>query len=210
MRTCSKVGVCVLVAGLGWATRSEAAVLTHTPSDGPNPAAVSPTFGTLVAGGAAGDRYVSFGVDYDAAGVVGVFNDPPLAFGGVNASGNVDLVSPVSGRLVVPDTTDQGATDFVSVLAGYADAGDLLLQAFDVNGALVGSTTNTVGGVSTLSITAPLDDIASFTVSTPVNDAFGVERVSVDTPVSVPEPTSLACVGLVAAGLAGRRRTRVG
>ena len=69
------------------------------------------------AGGEAGSAYVGFGVDFSQGGREGVFCDEYLgwacrvmAFGGVNASGDLDLTSVVDGRIVVPGTRAEGLT----------------------------------------------------------------------------------------------------
>lgn len=198
------------------AAPAQAAFITHTPGDRVPPVVVSPPFGTLAPGGAAGTNYIAFGVDYTFGGVEGVFSDPPLAFGGVNGSNVVDLLAPVDGRIVLLNTATQGLTDFVSVLAGGSAAGALLLEVFDIGGGLLGSATNP-GGVSTFSVNnAGVFNIASFRVSTPVGDTFGVRQVTINDPVaagppveSVPVPATAMILGAGLAGLAGvgsRRR----
>jgi len=83
-----------------------ASAITFAPDS--NPAvAVSPAFGPLVAGGTAGTNYIDFGVDFSYGGQEGIFDDPPLAFGGVSSGGTIDLFSPVDGRIVLPGTLNR-------------------------------------------------------------------------------------------------------
>ena len=79
--------------------------------------------------------YDAFSVHFSAAGSpTGIFFDdsdsPPqvLAWGGINASGVIDLVSPVRGRVVMPATGGAvGRTSQLSVEAGFAPTGNLVL-----------------------------------------------------------------------------------
>jgi len=89
---------------------------------------VSPAFGTVAAGGRVTDQFKAFGVIFSDGVATAIFDDPPLAFGGVNLAGTVDLVTPVNG-----------------FEAGVAGQGNLLLQVFDVNRLLLGSTVNDDG-----------------------------------------------------------------
>lgn len=180
---------------------ASAAIVTHTPTSGPNPAPFSPAFGSVLPGDTAGIRYINFGVDYSNSVAVGVFNDPPPAFGGINTSGQIDLLAPVNGRIVVLGSTAQGLTSSVTVTAGSSSPNTLLLEVFNLNNALLGSQVNTLGGISTFGVTRGQADIASFRVSTPGSDTFGVDQVSIETPVGVPEPT--ACALMISLGWMG-------
>jgi hypothetical protein len=106
---------------------------------------VSPAFGTVAAGGRVTDQFKAFGVIFSDGVATAIFDDPPLAFGGVNLAGTLDLVTPVNGFLVVPGTTTLTSTNFLSVEAGVAGEGNLLLQVFDVDRLLLGSTVNDDG-----------------------------------------------------------------
>ena len=98
-------------------------------------------------------------------------------------------------------TTTQGLTNYVSVAAGNSDAGSLLLEVFDINNLLLASQSNISSGISTFGITRGLADIAYFRVSTPAGDTFGVDEVTIETPIAtttgVPEPASIAVFGLI-------------
>ncbi|MDZ8259080.1 PEP-CTERM sorting domain-containing protein [Nostoc sp. ChiQUE01b] len=204
---------------LGTITSAKAAEISFSPGDGVPPVVVSPPFGELASGGEVGTAFINKGVDFSFGGREGIFNDPPLAFGGVNSSNNVDLISPVDGRIVLPGTLNNGLTSFLSIEAGASNPGQLLLEVFDAGGALLSSVANNLplgpNGRTTLTIDrGGIFDIASFKVSTPVNDAFGVNFIKLETPMaadsqSVPEPStilSLLTVGAIGVALRCKRQ----
>jgi hypothetical protein len=211
MKSINKIGTALAVAGafgLGLAAQSAQA---FTP-DSFGGVVVSPAFGALAPGGAAGTNYIAFGVDFTYGGVEGVFSDPPHAFGGVNGSGVVDLIAPVDGRIVVLGTLNQGVTNFLYAEAGYANDGTLLLSVFDTALSLIGTAPNGppsgANGRTTFSISAP--GIAYFSITNPGQDTFGVDEITLNTPVAapVPEPETYAMMlaGLGLLGFAARRR----
>ncbi len=207
MRVCAALAVMLL----SLAVSASADIITVTPYDASPPVNVSSAFGPLAAGGAVGSTLAPFGIDFTYGGVEGIFSDPPLAFGGVNGGGVIDLLAPVDARFVVGAA--QGATSYVSVEGGYADVGNLLLEVYDTNGNLLASTFNDDGtgpnGRTLMTIDrAGVYDIAWFRVSTPGQDAFGVNQISFERVQSVPEPSLLALSGLGAIVVAFRRRRK--
>jgi hypothetical protein len=210
----SGIALFAAVASVG----SRAATITFGP--GANPGiAVSAVPAPLAAGGEVGTGYIGFGVDFSRGGREGVFCDEYLgrscivqAFGGVNGSGDLDLLTGVDGRIVVPGTLAQGLTSQIYAEAGYAAAGALLLTVYDIDGNGIGHVLNgnPVGphGRTTFSITAPGAMIASFAISSPGADGFGVDVISLATPIGIPEPSSLALIGggILGLGLIRRRR----
>jgi hypothetical protein len=208
--------VALSVAFVLTAGSAQAVIISHVPNDGVPPVVKTPPFGPLVPGGDVGDAFIDFGVDYSFGGVEGIFDNgggDEGAMGGVNAGNILDLLSPVDGRIVVPGTLNQGLTSFLRVEAGFAANGTLRLDAFDINGVLLASALNgpPLGphGRTTMTIDrAGVFDIASFLVSTPGEDTFGVDQVDLETPQGVPEPAGLLLIGLGALGLLGYRRQR--
>jgi hypothetical protein len=191
------------LALLALAGASHASTISFTPASVPT-VAVSPTLGGIVPGGTAGSNYVAFGVDFSYGGAEGVFSDPPLAFAGVNGSNIIDLVSPVDGRIVLPGTTTQGVTDFLYAEAGFSPAGLLTLTAFDLAGHVIQSVLNGdplgPNGRTTFSISAP--GIAAFVISSATN-TFGVDSITLNTPVAVAQTPLPAALPLFASALIG-------
>jgi len=202
----------LLVAGV-----TQAALVTHVPDDVVPPVVVSPAFGALAVGGAVGTAASDYGVDYSWGNVEGIFNDGDhLAFGGVNDSAQIDLLSDVDGAIVVPGTTAPALTSYIMVEAGFAAEGSLLLEIFDSSASLIASVANglPVGphGRQTMSIDRlGVYDIAFFRVSG--NDTYGVNQVEIEAPrgagpvVPVPGAILLGGIGASLVGYLRRRRT---
>ena len=170
------------------------------------PGDISPAFGTATT--IFTDQYDDFGLMF-GPGKVAVFNDYPLAWGGVNASNIVDLLSPVEGFFVMPNTTTKALTSFVEVEIGYADEGSLLLEVFDIHGVLLGSAVNglPLGPHSRTTAGVIAAGIHSFKVSG--LDTWGMDQISFSgdlSPVPIPGTLMLIASGLV--GLAGLRLRR--
>ncbi len=107
----SGIAAFVAVASPG----SRAGTITFGPGADPG-IALSRVFAPLAAGGEIGGGYVGFGVDFSRGGREGAFCDEYLgwvctmqAFGGIDGSGELDLITQVDGRIVVPGTLAQGA-----------------------------------------------------------------------------------------------------
>jgi len=166
-----------------------------TPSSVPTAGMVSPAFGPVVH--TFTSEYDAFGVHFSAGPPApntptAIYSDPPLAWGGVNGSGIVDLLASVDGMLVMPGTGGLAAqVSCLTVEGGFAGVGNLLLEAFDCDGNLVASTVNDDGigptgrALMTLNLAAG-PGIAAFRVSTPAPggfaDTYGVDSIDMDAP----------------------------
>jgi hypothetical protein len=195
MRRLSTVAAAALLAA------APAFGATFGPGDAP--VAVSPAFGPVAE--VVGTSYIGFGVDFSWGGNEGVFNDPPLAWGGVNGSGIVDLESPVDGRIVVEGTTDQGVTDYFFAEAGFADIGSLTLRLYDVLFNLLAEIPNGLptgaNGRTTFEYSGA--GIAYFRIAG--DDSFGVNEIRLNTPTAAGDvaPIPLPAAGLLLLGALG-------
>ena len=200
-----------------------AADIIFTPDDAAHP--VCPPFGACPPAMQITDQYLAFGVDFtvfDGNPPVGVFTDPPDKFGGVNGAGNLDLLTNTCGRIVVVGTQTQGATDLVGIEAGFVGGpNDLLLEVYDVGGAVIGSSIADAGigadGDLVAFVQLGSPTIASFCVITPTQDTYGLRRIHLNDPTGgVPAMGSAALLAVVVtAALIGllaldRRRRAIG
>lgn len=209
------MAIAVVAAGVS-ATSANAVLSPGAFGPDSNPAVVgSPPFGALAAGGELGTNYIDFGVDFTWGGKEGWFDDGDVnEFAGVNAAGNVDLLTAVDGRIVLLGTTTQATTSVIFAEAGFAAPGSLKLEAFDLGGLLIATQFSTVAvgpnNRSVWFINQP--GIAFFRISG--NDTFGVAQISID-PRSigpaVPEAATWAMMiaGFGLVGFAARRRTAI-
>ena len=170
---------------------------------------VSPAFGPLAANGSLAANYIDFGVDFTFGGVEGYFDDTDVfAFGGINADGVLDLLTAVDGRIVFAGTTVGTTAESISVEAGFAGEGQLLLSVYDIDDVLIGSVANgaTLGLNSRSLLTLAMPGIASFRISG--TDTFGVAQILI-TGAAVPEPASWALMiggfGVIGGTLRQRR-----
>ena len=201
----------VFILGVGLATSAQAALSPGSfgPASNPN-VTVTPAIGQLAEGGALGTNYTGFGVDFSFGNVEGYFDDSDVfQFGGINGEGVLDLLTAVDGRIVVRGTTTGTTTDFISVEAGFASPGQLILSAFDIDKLLIASVTNdtTLGLNSRSLLTLATPGIAYFSVSGA--ETFGVAQINIG--AVVPEPASwvLMIGGFALVGQSLRRRRAV-
>jgi len=205
----------LLAVGLASVAPASAGLISFTP-DSNGPPVLSPPFGPLAAGGAAGANYINFGVDFNFPGgpVVGIFSDPPDAFGGVNANGILDLITDVDGSIVVPGTTNPATTDYFYAEAGYADLGVETLTVYNSSLVPIGSATdnNPTGAFGRYTFAISTPGIAYFTISSP-NDSFGVDDISLNTPVGIgatplPPTWTMLIAGFVGLGFFAYRGSK--
>jgi hypothetical protein len=165
--------------------------ITFEPISAAHP--VCPPFGACPPASQVTTEYLAFGVDFtefNGHPPVGVFDDPPEKFGGVTG-GILDLVTATCGRIVSLGTTTQGVTDFIGMAGGNVGGpSDLLLEAFDAGGGLIGSSIADDGvdadGDLIAEVSDPTNSIASFCVSTPSQDSHGVHFIYLNDPTVVP------------------------
>lgn len=204
-----KFRLAMLCGAVALVPQAVSAAVTHT-GDDLVAGGVSPTgpFGPLVE--AVGTQAIQYGVDYSYGNVEGIFSDPPFKLCGINGSNICDLVTTVDGRIVVLNTTNQGLTNSISILAGITDPSALTLSVFGIGGNLLATTNGVGGGSGPYSIVRGVADIAFFSIGG--NDSFGVESVTIGDPIAamgaVPEPATWAMLilGFGVIGAASRRR----
>jgi PEP-CTERM motif len=190
--------------------------LIFTPASFGGPYCLSPSFD--VAACSITTEYDSGGVVFNSGTGTATFDDggATYAWAGINA-GIVDLLSPVDVQIVVPGTITQGVTSKVSVEAGFASAGNLLLSVFDSSHNLITSRVNGFDGLGPDGrslITISASGIAFFEVSTPGLDTFGVNQIDIADVTAagggggenVPEPASALLFGTGLVSLVAMRR----
>jgi hypothetical protein len=166
--------------------------ITFEPASAAHP--TCPPFGACPPAQQITTQYLGFGVNFAVFGghpPVGVFTDPPDKFGGVNSGGILDLITPTCGRIMLVGTSTPGRTNFIGVAAGFSSGpNDLLLEAFNQNGSLIGSSIADDGfdadGDLIAEVPDPNGTIASFCLSTPTGDTHGVHFVYLNTPIALP------------------------
>lgn len=183
------------------------------PDDFGGPYCLSPAFGPAAC--AIGAQYANGGLLFSQMGVgTAVFSDPPNAWGGINAFGQVDLLAPVNAAIVVPGTTIPGTTNYVAVEAGYASPGALQLNVYGVGGNLLATRVSGLDGTGPAGrhlIVLSVPGIRFLSVWTPANDSFGVNQIElgeISRTSVIPEPgtVALAGAGLLVLILRARRR----
>ncbi len=177
--------------------------IVFTPDDAPH--AVCPPFGSCPPADQITDEYIGFGVDFtafDGNAPIGVFTDPPDKFAGVNAQGNLDLLTDTCARIVATGSQTQATTDLVIIEAGLVSGASAIeLQVYDLGGSLIDSAIADQGtGVDgDVIAVVQASGIASFCVTTPTNDSYGLRRIYLNDPGAA-APT-MGSAALLALGL---------
>ena len=204
----------VLMALMAISARAPAGIISHVPNDMVPPVVKTLPFGVLAVGGTVGTAGINFGVDYSYGGIEGIFDNgggDEGAIGGINAANVLDLFTDVDGAIVALGTTTQARTSYLSIEAGHAAAGYLLLEVFNLNGTLITSVLNgpPLGPHGRMTMTIDrggVYDIAFFRVSG--TDTYGVDQVDMEQPV-IPAPGAilLGSIGVGFVSWLRRRRT---
>ncbi len=163
-------------------------------------------------------QYVGHGVMFSPA--VGIFDDPPEHWAGVNPADNIlDLITPVEGKITLFGSTIGStvltAVDYLAVSAGNVfSPTDLVLEVFNSTSSVPIDSRNFVDGFDSdgkhLAIidhtiatgTGTGADISGFKVSTPTFDSFGVRRICFDSPDAwLDDPPRDPCVVHITDGI---------
>lgn len=148
------------------------------------------------------------GVSFSSApGYVGLaaLDIGTTAIGGVSVGGLFDY-SAITVIFTVPgQPSSLGITDFASF--GFIELGtssSIMMEAFDVNGVSLGSATTSGTGGTSLSLSIP--GTHRLQMSTTGGGPVAFDDLNFNTPTLVPEPTSLALLGVGLTLLASTRR----
>lgn len=136
---------------LGAITSAHGTVITFE-EVGLAPVAMVNTPGSLVqAGSRLTDQYLGLGALFTSVGGYAAVVDhspipsatpsPPAVLGGTSADGTLNYAAPITVTFVKPgDASTLGTTNFVKVLGDWfpLNTGSITMNAFDINGALLG------------------------------------------------------------------------
>ncbi len=142
----------------------------------------------------------------------------PNAIGGVNNAGQLSYGTPILISFFLPTNTSVAAATNSVAIFGDTDPlhGTITLNAFDVNGALVGSDTEIDAGGTKLQVTTTNPIIHSISVleagasfgNVAFDDLTFTTPLVAVSPSTVPEPNSLMLLGIGAMGVLGYARRR--
>lgn len=159
------------------------------------------TDGVLFESGSPFIAAVNLGVNHATSGSKGI--------GGVAAAGTLSYSTPIDAAFFLPgEPATSGVTDFVSVRGDRNGVGGVVtLQAFDVDGLLLDTNTQTDSGGPTLQISAlGIHSVTFFSATANVafdDFSFGPVRAA-------PEPSSAASLGSTMLCLIGISKSRIG
>ena len=133
--------------------------------------------------------------------------------GGVNSAGQLSYFIPIRVTFFLPsDPSIQAVTDFVSIRGDmFPLMGTLTLQAFDLNGNLLGSVTepDSIGTTLSLSVAGIHSIRLSQSSGTVAFDDLSFNPLAAAGPTTpVSEPTTMLLLGTGLAGIAGMIKQR--
>ena len=181
-----------------------------------NAAAITIDFEGGTNGATVGATYAGSGVIFDNAFFA---NSPYPSSNGSSTWASDEADSSYNGVGSVPITGHfAGVTDSVSAWIVYPDGNTTTtLSVYDTSASLLGSVSSVLGSSGPISISLP--NIASFAFTwaggattnaagASIDDVIGIDNFTYNGTVSVPEPATLALLGLGLAGLDISRRRR--
>lgn len=217
------------VLALGLSATAGATVITFENDGGLAPTTMANSPGSLVpVVSQLSDEYISQGVLFTSlGGFAAVVNhgpntpSPPAIIGGTNAGGALSYSAPITITFVGQNTPAINAiVSSIKVLGDLVPlgSGTVTMSAFDVDGALLGSTTvNDTGPIGTGPVLELVFAGIHRVVLSGTSGTVGFDNVEFDgfqvlndeepnTPVPLPGTLALMLTGLVAVGATRRRR----
>jgi hypothetical protein len=165
------------------------------------------------------DQYLDLGIVIDSAALVQLGSGHAASglngLGGIDGSGNLDYDTPVSFTFFLPGGGAPATINYFAYSPDLAGgSGNIItITAYDQVGSVVGQASFTESGSFPVSSPLSISGIGPFhrvtidqTLFNTYSGGIGIDLVTYGDPLAVPEPATLALLGLGLAGLGFLRR----